>query len=72
MAQSDFQRSRRNVSGHNVLEQHEENYDDAPERVGEDNAYEQINLEKRQVVLNPASEYAALKLDDYLNVPSAI
>ena len=70
MAQLDFQGSRRDVLGQRVLEQHEENYDDTPERVGEDNAYEKINLEKRQVVLNPASEYAGLKQDDYLNVPS--
>lgn len=34
--------------------------------------YEQIIQEKRQIVLNPTSEYAELKQDDYLNAEFCI
>ena len=59
MALSDYHRSSKEVS-----EQHENNYDDNPELVGEDNVYEQINQKNRQLAFNQTSEYAALKLDD--------
>lgn len=55
-----------------ISDQHAINYDGIPEAVGQTSVYEQIILEKRQVVLNTTSEYAALKPDDYLNVETSI
>lgn len=51
-----------------LSDQQEITYDEIPNLVGQDSVYEQIILEKRQIVQNPTSEYAALKHDDHLYV----
>ena len=58
---SDVQQTSDEVSTH-----HANNYDYTPELVGENNVYEQISLDERREVLNPTSEYEALKYDDYM------
>jgi len=56
---SDFQLSSKNVS-----EQYENNYADASDPVGQSSVYEQIIPQKRQIVQDTNSEYAALAHDD--------
>lgn len=54
-----------------ISDQHAINYDEIPDPVGQNSVYEQINLEQRQIVINPTSGYAELKHDDYMNVESS-
>ena len=46
-------------------------YYEIPDRVGQNSVYEHTILEKREIVQDPTSEYAALKRDAYLNVKTS-